>query len=350
MNKPKRIRRSLLKHVLLLFLIPILSIHAQTNETLPNSAANIGDKIYVITNRAIDTTCKNLSFNCEVIENKKLTYLKVSPNKSGELINDTLSYTDFMTQICAKKSDWLLFVHGDSKTYNQSVKRGIEIQQYHQINVIVFSWPSKDPHLHGLRNLNNSKRNVLKSKNHFNEVLTLMDSFKRKNKAFDKGAKLSLLIHSLGNVYLKNCSKEPRTKLETKLIFDNVIMNSAAVNQNMHQDWVEQINFQKRIYITNNKSDFNLKGLHIFSKAKNQLGEKAKAPIAKNANYVQFSKAVGFRIPTGTSHTFFIGRVPNKSKNIRSFYHDVFHGIKIDFSDQSQYIKRKNEIGYSVIF
>lgn len=350
-DKNKRKSRKLLIRTVLIFLLPFFSInHALTQVNDSISGLNAGNTIYVITNRKTDTESKNVSFNNEVNQNKGLTFLKVQKNKSDEIVNQILSYDDFMAQITNKTSDWLLFVHGDSKTYNQSVKRGFNIQELHKINVIVFSWPSKEPDLTGLKNLNNSRANVSKSMPHFIAILELMDTFKKTNTAFSQEANLSMLLHSLGNVYLENLIIEPTKEPKFNLIFENVILNSAAVNQKMHKDWVDKINFQERIYITNNKSDFNLKGLHIFSKDGNQLGEKAKTPLADNANYVQFSKAVGFRTPTGTSHTYFIGDVTAESQNICDFYFNVFHGVQIDFSNQTQFIKNKKGIGYDILF
>jgi len=352
-NKNRGRSQSFLIKTILIILIDILNINliqAHINEFISSSSLNTGDTIYVITNRTIDTTRKNLSFSDEVNENSGLTFLKVTLNKSDEIVNHLLDYDDFMAQVSNKTSDWLLFVHGDSKTYNESAKRGFDIQNSHKINVIVFSWPSRDSELNGLKNLNNSKSNVLKSMNHFNELLAFMDSFKKKNKNFNRNAKLSLLLHSLGNLYLESLVKQPTTERKFNVIFENVIINSAAVNQKMHNEWVKKINFQKRIYITNNKFDFNLKGLHIFSKDGNQLGEKAKGPIADNAHYINFSKAVGFRFPTGSTHTYFIGNVPNQSQNIRKFYFDAFHGYQIDLSNETQFIKRNNGVGYYISF
>jgi esterase/lipase superfamily enzyme len=339
-----------IRTVLLFLLLALIGpeANAQVDESISFSNEKTRDYIYVITNRKIDTTRENLSFNDEVNENARLTFIKASANKSDQIKSQSLDYDDFMAQACNETSDWLLFVHGDSKTYNKSVQRGLEIQKFHNINVIVFSWPSKNPDLNGLKNLHNSQVNVLKSKKHFNELLAFIASFRKLNTSFNENANLSMLLHSLGNLYLENLVKESTNERILNPIFENVIINSAAVNQKMHQEWVEKIDFQNRIYITNNKSDFNLKGAHIFTKNGNQLGEKAKSPTAKNANYVQFSKAVGFRFPTGTTHTYFIGKVPNQSQNIRAFYFDVFHGKKIDFSDQSHFTKRKKGVGYDV--
>mgnify|MGYP002641483261 CR=1 FL=1 len=140
----------LLIRAVLLFLILVLSInytHAQINESISFSDLNAWDSIFIITNRKIDTTGKNLSFNNEVNENTSLAFLKVTLNTSDEMVSQLLNYDDFMAEICSKTSDWLLFVHGDAKTYEQSVQRGFDIQNLHHINVIVFSWPSKDSDL-----------------------------------------------------------------------------------------------------------------------------------------------------------------------------------------------------------
>ncbi|WP_027421290.1 alpha/beta hydrolase [Crocinitomix catalasitica] len=335
---------------ILVLLFCIHSFHAQSNTSDSFNDLRSGDTLYVVTNRTVDSTREDLYFSNQVNENASLVYLSVTLNESEETVSHALTYDDFMTQVCLKTSDWLLFVHGDSKTYEQSVKRGFKIQKTHNINVIVFSWPSKVKDLTGLKNLNNSKRNVLKSMHHFNELLSFMDVFKKSNKAFEEQAKLSMLLHSLGNLYLENIVNDATEEIEHEIIFENIIINSAAVNQKKHKAWVEKIALQKRIYITNNKSDFNLKGLHIFSRSGNQLGEKAKLPIAKNANYVQFSKAVGFRFPTGTTHTYFIGNIPNESENIRSFYSDSFHGLEIDFSQQNQFILSKKGVGFDIVF
>ena len=345
-NKHKKKSRTLLIRTVLIIILPVLSINHALSQLNNDSFSDLnpGDSIYVVTNRKIDTTVQNLTFNSDINESTTLTFLKVKNSISGKIVSHELTKSDFIAQLSSKAGDWLLFVHGDSKTYNQSVKRGIDIQRLHKVNVIVFSWPSKVPGITGLKNLNNSKRNVLKSMPHFKTLLGFAASFKKENIAFNENVKFSLFLHSLGNLYLANLAKEPAADREFNTIFDNVIINSATVDQKMHQDWVEKINLQERIYITNNKSDFNLKGKHIFSGDGNQLGEKAKMPIAKNANYVQFSTSVGFRFPTGTTHTFFIGNVPNKSQNIRSFYFNAFHGKQIDFSNESQFIKRNKTL------
>lgn len=347
MNYIKRNLHVLIIQPALILILSILNINplkAQTN------TPNTSNAIYVITNRSIDTTHTDLRFKNDVNENAPLVFSTSSLSDSEKAVNQLLTHDEFMSQVCSKPSDWLLFVHGDGKTHQQAVKRGFKIQKRYNINVIVFSWSSKDSNLNGLKNFNNSKRNVLKSKQHFSQLMAFMDTIKKTNKRLSQKSKLSMFIHSLGNLHLECWAKESSKNLNNNIVFDNIIINSAAVNQKDHQIWVEKIKFQKRVYITNNKQDFNLKGLHIFSKARNQLGEKAKKPTTINAHYINFSKAIGFRFPTPSTHTYFIGNVPTKSENIFKFYSNVLHGNEVDLMNQGQFMKRKHKVGHCIIF
>jgi len=326
------------------------SINAQKVESVYLSEMETGDSIYIVTNREQDKSSKILSFNKKIQSDSQLVFLKVTFHEPDSIVNQILDYTEFKSQVTSIHSDWLLFVHGDSKTYEQSVMRGFDIQHLYQVKVIVFSWPSKDPTINGLKNYKKSKENVKKSMHHFNKLMQYLDSMKQHHKTFKEKTNFSLFVHSLGNSYLEYLFKYSTKENNFGLMFDNVIINSAAVNQEKHKEWVEKMNFQKRIYITSNRQDFNLKGSRIFTSDGKLLGEKVETPIANNANYVQFTKAVGFRFPTGTTHTFFIGEVPEESKNIRNFYYTILHGVEIDLSNEHQFIKREDGVGYNIIF
>ena len=81
---------------------------------------------------------------------------------------------DFLRETSLIDNDWLLFVHGDSKTFEQAVMRGYDIQHLHNINVIVYSWPTKDPEYNGIKNFKNSKQNVILSMDHFETLLLIL--------------------------------------------------------------------------------------------------------------------------------------------------------------------------------
>ncbi len=309
---------------------------------------NSGDTIYVITNRSIIEDPDNLEFDNYVRSDMGMAYLEITFFQPDSLHITSLDSLEFIDHISSINNDWLIFVHGDSKTFEQSVMRGFDIQYYHDVNVIIFSWPTKDSELNGIKNFKNSKVNAITSANHFNELMKFSSLLKESNPEFKNGHSFSIFFHSLGNSLIKNYALDGSLKNGAKPVFDNLILNAAAVNQQNHKQWVEKLLCQDRIYITSNKSDFNLKGVRIFTKDGKQLGEKIKNPVAENAIYLNFSKAVGFRTPTGTTHTFFIGEVPEENNTIKNIYYDLFHGNEIDLSNTSTFNKRKDGIGYDI--
>jgi len=320
----------------------------QKIESAYGDKVSSGEIVYAITNRSEVGNNNQIEFTNHVKSDKGLIYLEVTLIQTDSLSIIRLDSLEFLNRISKIGDDWLLFVHGDSKTFEQAIIRGMDIQYLHKVNVLVFSWPTKDLELNGINNFKNSKKNVIASVNHFEELLWFMETFKNSNASFKNDASLSVFFHSLGNSLVKNMVLSDVEKQYNTIIFDNMILNSAAVNQLNHKEWVEKLNLQKRIYITSNKSDFNLKGVRIFTNDGKQLGEKVLQPIAVNANYINFSNAVGFRFPTGTSHTFFIGEVPDLDQNIRNLYYNLFHGNDIDFSDSKIFEQRKDGIGYNI--
>jgi hypothetical protein len=257
---------------------------------------------------------------------------------------------DYYMELSEDYDDWLVFVHGDSKTFSQAAISGLDIQNLHRVKVLVFSWPSKLPDGNGSKNFSNSKRNVEAGVVQFKELLLLLQNYKKSHPCPEKPYHISLFLHSLGNYYLERLVKDSLlTDLDSNL-FDNLIINAAAVNQETHANWVDRLHIQKRIYITSNKKDFNLNGARIFTKSRKQLGERLKLPLSSGAIYINFTKAIGLTIPTGNSHTYFIGKMTNKSGNVKEFYTDIFHGRTVNLSDSTRFIKRNDGLGYNILF
>jgi esterase/lipase superfamily enzyme len=323
---------------------------AQKSEGIYSNALKAGSTIYIITNRVENTDPGKPYYINEINHHGPLVYLKASVLTGDSMDVSRLEEKELISKIQSSDNDWLLFVHGDSKTFEQAVWRGFDIQHLHDVNVIVFSWPSRDPDLGGTKNFKNSKKNVIRSMENFKELLQFMGQLRQKVPSFSEGTHLSVFFHSLGNYYLENFVRE-RAYLEIdRGIFDNLVINAAAVNQDGHKQWVEMLTLQKQAYITCNKQDFNLKGVRIFTKDGKQLGEKITLPLADNANYIHFTDAVGFRFPTGTTHTYFIGEITDKSLNISHFYKEIFHGREIDLEEGNMFIKRDDGLGYDIIF
>jgi len=242
----------------------------------------------------------------------------------------------------------VIFVHGDNKTFRQAVVSGLDIQELYNVSVVVFAWPSRQKQIMGSRNFQNSKKNVVQSDLHFHKLFQFISEFSEKHSYVRQKIRFSLFLHSLGNMFMKQIVENKQ--LPTCELFDNVVLNSAAVPQKHHKQWIEQLQIQKRIYITANYQDFNLKGARIFTSAGKQLGERYEHPLAENAEYVNFTKAIGFRFPTYDTHTFFLGNIPAKSQIIRSFYHQVFRGESPNLNDQQSFSLKKDGRGYNIHF
>ncbi len=301
--------------------------------------------IYVITNRQVDISDSGFIFPNQVSNDPSLAFFRINSSCIDSIRVTKLDSTSFLSEILdIKKQDWVLFLHGDSEPFEHAVLEGLNIQNSHKVRVIIFSWPSKSLTLSSLKNLENSYRNIVKSSNHFNSVIRTMYCLRNFKTDFFKENKLSLFAHSLGNWYLENMVNKNLLSDSPSLLFDNVIINASAVDQKNHKKWVEQLDFQKNVYITYNKHDFNLLGLRIFYRRGIKLGEKVRSPLANNAVYCNFTKSVGFRIHTETTHTYFIGKIMQSNNNIRHFYFNVLHGLKPDLADETRFIKRGESI------
>jgi hypothetical protein len=133
-------------------------------------------------------------------------------------------------------------------------------------------------------------------------------------------------------------------------LFVNVIINAAAVEQEGHNLWVEQINFSERIYINSNDDDMSLSGLRFLTKLGRQLGESALEPYATNAIYVNFTDAVGFPGSMGPSHSYYFASVTEKSENIRKYYTTILHGNEAELHNSELFTYAPEEPSYYIIF
>ncbi len=113
-------------------------------------------------------------------------------------------------------------------------------------------------------------------------------------------------------------------------------MNSAAVEQEDHERWVDNLNIQERIFIIYNKRDFTLNGLRIFTPAGKQLGERVTGTLSEKATYLDFSEIVGHEFPTWNSHSFYIGEMPKEHPVIKDIYWQLFRGKNLDIDNNWQ--------------
>lgn len=308
------------------------------------------DEVIVISNRQPKNTDGMLSFENKVDPSEKLGFYLVKQSDENTLTTSLIDSIYFVSQLTKPGISWVVFVHGDSKTFEEAATRGLKIQQKHNIGVTVFSWPTKEPGANGRNNFRNSKRQAELTVVQLASLMHILQLSRESHPDHYTEHSLSLFAHSLGNYLLKGLVRNNLLPQPQSIIFDNIVLNAPAVNQLHHKNWLNEINLQQQLFVISNRHDFNLKGVRIFTSAGKQLGEIVKPPFSEHAYYIDFSKSVGFRFPTGTTHTYFIGSIPDKSENIRCFYTDILHGRVPDFADDKRFRARKSNGTYDILF
>jgi hypothetical protein len=305
--------------------------------------------VFVITNKLCDSLQNKLCDfkNYTDLINPLKYYVFESLNSISNC--QQIDGIENLNEILNCDKDILLFIHGDGKTTNDAVIRGLTIQNLYDVKVIIFSWPSKMEKENGIKNFKNSKKNIELGIGKFKEMLSQIQELKKMRDLQTKKIHISLFMHSLGNYYMERIVKDSLLNGLQDELFDNIIFNAAAVSQKEHSKWMDKLHIQKRIYITSNKQDFNLNGVRIFTKSRKQLGERLKLPLSENANYINFTKAIGFMFPTHLTHTYFLGRITKEKENVHQFYFNLFHGEKIELNDSTSFIRRKDGLGYNIL-
>jgi len=331
---------------LIAFSLFLFVSQAQEYESLLGFDNYKNPEILVITNR-MDGEIANEFLN-KVDTTKPLRAFSVTYVDSAFLIVPT-TIKSYVQQHNSPDSDYVLFVHGDGKTFLHAAVRGLDIQNTYGVQVIVFAWPSRRDDGQVFNNFASSLENLQLADNQFAALMDSMAVIKHDYLAGHPGIKLNLFLHSLGNEYLPRYVANP-AKIQHPGLFNNLVINAAAVNSQDHQLWVEKLDIQRHIYINSNAKDVNLNGLRIISAYGYMVGELLVEPLATNAYYVNFSDAIGFKLPPGRSHTYYIGEHVANSTHIKGYYSELFHGRVPDFDNPAVFKIRKDGFGYDIIY
>lgn len=337
-------------HLVVLFMLLMINF-SSAQETLKLGITDEANyKILVATNRII-TINDDSSFIAEPMINKDGSFSFLTASGTDE--QWSYQFENTFHSIFDQEfdyNDWLVFIHGDSKTLQTAIDRAKEIQKLHKVNVLIYSWPSKDPEVSPFKNFRISYANVEATSPYFKDFLVMIDDLKKEENNPFRGENISLFLHSLGNYYLERMVADNLHKGLDENLFDNLIINAAAVEEKGHKEWVEQLNFSQRIYINSNDDDFSLTGLRVISPLGRQLGEGPRSDYAENAVYVNFTEAVGFPGSMGPSHSYYFASITEKSMNIKEYYTGIFHGYEAQLHNDQLFAYMSKQNSFSIIF
>ncbi len=230
-----------------------------------------------------------------------------------------------------KKRNCVFFVHG----YNTNIRSAIEtahwVERLYDVEVILFTWPSRGggegkrnigKDLLGTASYKRDKRIAQESIGALDRCLEMLSTYIGECE-LDCGQKFSLLCHSMGNYLLKNLLKSSIYQGET-LIFDNIILCAADVNNAGHAEFVDKIAHRRRVYITINENDFALgwSRRKLGSAQRARLGHFVRNLDSDTSIYLDVTDAQS----VDDSHSYFSDKAAQNNPAVRSFFNDVLNG------------------------
>jgi len=203
----------------------------------------------------------------------------------------------------------LFFVHGFNNDFKDVIERANFLEQKYRLELVVFTWPSNGGGIKGVLSYKSDKREAQLSVNALDRIMERLSEYMLKHRDTACQQSFNLMMHSMGNYLFKNLLKSSVYNGES-LLFDNIVMAAADVNNKNHQAWVDKIAFRKRLYITINENDNALfsSRLKFGQKQLARLGHYSLNLCSKHARYIDFSSAAH----VGSSHAYFEDALRNR--------------------------------------
>ncbi len=223
-----------------------------------------------------------------------------------------------------KRRNTLLFVHGDGANFNELIPLMSQVPNLYNVNVILFAWPAQElKGFFGIPNYNQAKRNtslVFNSFIHTVNHIRNCDSIGQGN--------VTLMFHSLGNLFAKQYAHYIVNNIEESKFFDNIVLNAPAVVSEGHELWADALTLKakKNVYLNFNKNDRTLKATDFFIERQDLLGKDITSPYAQKIVYMDFSNTLKDATTYEDSHTYFLDIVPSTNEKVKNYYKTIVNG------------------------
>ena len=220
----------------------------------------------------------------------------------------------------------IFFVHGFNNNLEEVLERSLEFEKNFNTEVIAFTWPANGGGIRGATSYKSDKRDAKMSVNALDRCLEKLHQYLQKHQSTACAQSFNLVLHSMGNYLTKSLLLSSVYQKET-LIFDNIILASADVNNDGHEEWVDRLAHRRRVYITINENDsaLMLSRMKFGEQQKARLGHYTQNLNSKNAVYLDFTDAN----EVGNSHSYFEGS-PLKNKNVKEVFDSMLNGKKAE--------------------
>jgi hypothetical protein len=224
--------------------------------------------------------------------------------------------------------DCVFYVHGFNKQFRETLEQAKAIHDRYRVATVVFSWPS-NPGGFIIDEYRQAQAIARNSTVAFDRTMQLLSSYIREGFPDECGISLNMITHSLGNYLLEDFILDPIFSGQTR-IFDNIVLHQADVDVETHIDWVQEMRYSRRVYVTFNEWDGILKYSDIINP--DRLGNTVPRPPAARPVYFDFSRAENI----GTIHQLFEAGA-RVNDNVAGLFSRALHGHTAEQGDGIHY-------------
>ncbi len=253
-----------------------------------------------------------------------------------------------------EKKHILLYVHGYNNDLGDVYRTAQKLEKLYNVIPVIFSWPANGGGpVSGAAAYLSDKDDARASASALHRAVGKIHNYHRlftrhqrqnaieavqaRHPTFDDAARrmltrkllaecditLNLLCHSMGNYVLKYASQPGNSKLR-ELVFDNIAMVAADVNNPGHADWLPRMPVRNRFYVVINENDSAL----AWSRRKPgdeqlaRLGHHLRNLDAPNAVYIDVTRNKG----VGDEHSYFKDKPVEGNATLKQLFARIFEG------------------------
>lgn len=246
----------------------------------------------------------------------------------------------------------LFFVHGYNNDMTAVLETAQRLEHDYNVEVLAFSWPARGGGWRGKASYLSDKRDARASTGALERSLMKMHEYlslisestrialtEQAQQRYPDNAErrdgllaellqkhcpftINALFHSMGNYLYKQMLKSSINQ-GNGLVFDNVVLCQADVNNRDHAEWVDRIAHNRRVFITINENDhaLRLSRMKPGSAQRSRLGHYIKRLDSRVAHYINLTDAPWVQ----RSHSPFADAA-EKNQAIKRFFLEAFHG------------------------